>query len=69
MSSLPIGKNLATKLSTSVKANDMLNYVGEPSPVSLCFEPVSEDVIQTVVMSLNSCSPCYDEVPTAVYKE
>ena len=63
-----VGKNLASNFNTAVNANDMLNCLSEPSSFNICFEPVNEDVIQTVVISLKNSSPGYKEMPTAVYK-
>ena len=62
-----VGKNLSANFNTSVCANDMLNFSGDLSPFTFCSEPVNEDVIQTVVMSLKNCSPGYDEMPTEYF--
>ena len=35
-----VGKNLAASFNTSVSANDWMNYLGKPSPITFCFEPV-----------------------------
>ena len=64
-----IGKNLLANFNTSVDANNLLYYLGEPSPFLFCFVPVKEDVIQTALITLKNLSPGYDEMPTAVDKE
>ena len=64
-----VGRTLAEAFDDSDDNDVSLDYFGDPSHNLFKFEPVTEEFVRDLLLSLKDSSPGYDELPIQIYKE